>query len=55
MEKVKNCHNVSTAIEGTGQSAGGVIGQNGGVIENCTNTGNILGQANDVGGVVGVM
>ena len=46
-----NCHNEGTV---TGRRSGGVVAENYGIVENCYNTGDVIGNYYDIGGVAGV-
>ena len=53
--RIINCHNINTTVKSTMDVSlvGGIVGApQGGIIENCTNTGEILGKAY-VGGIMG--
>ena len=59
---IDNCHNVNTTVIGTsGFSFGGIVGQAGGDISNCSNTGKIVGskrssdEYSQTGGIVGYL
>lgn len=46
-----NCYNEGTI---TGRRSGGVVARNYGTVENCSNTGDVIGNYSDIGGVAGV-
>ena len=59
---IDNCHNVNTTVIGiSGYTFGGIVGQAGGDISNCSNTGKIVGskrssdEYSQTGGIVGYL
>ena len=52
MSMVQNCY-ATGSVTGTGESAGGIIGGNGGTVRNCYATGSVTGTGNNAGGVAG--
>ena len=53
MGTVQNCY-ATGSVTGTGESAGGIIGGNGGTVRNCYATGSVTGTGNNAGGVAGI-
>lgn len=53
MGTVQNCY-ATGSVTGTGESAGGIAGGNGGTVRNCYATGSVTGTGNNAGGVAGI-
>lgn len=53
MGTVQNCY-ATGSVTGTGESAGGIVGGNGGTVRNCYATGSVTGTGNNAGGVAGI-
>ena len=62
--EIKNCHNINTTVilkEGENYTVGGIVGQAGGNVSNCSNSGTIQGKGvssssnTQVGGIVGLL